>query len=115
MQIHIIRQKHMDELSKYIILLSFLVTYLFPDVNKIHEVVTGLYAVIGLLLYLFRRKITAGDCMAFFLALLPLLYSNSSEGVRYYLLMISLITWSKIRYMSLDGIFKIIVVFCAFS
>lgn len=100
-----------DNYYIWLIVLSFPIIYFLQNVPHITEIFTGILAIIGLLNLFFRKRIKRTELLQLAISFIPLFYTNSSEGIRYFLLMIAIIGWSRFSCEKLITGIKMIVIF----
>ena len=92
------------------LILGVLAGYFFPRIPRLSELLCVFYAVIGLFAILLAKTIRRNDIYGFVLAILLMIYAQSSEGLRYGLLVISIITWSKFKYIITTAIHVLVII-----
>lgn len=99
-------------IALFILFVSFqeeIVLSRIPDQNRF---CTILLAFLGVILFLVsKRVITKNFCFCFAIALIALLYSyDYSESMRYFLLLISILTWREVTLYGIEMLVKILII-----
>lgn len=96
-----------------------LILLLFTFCEFLYTNSTGKYSVMVLAVlwaysfvynFLKRTKYTKRNIWCFFISFIVLLYSNNTESIRYFLLLTTMIFWSKMELTSIEGFTHIIVI-----
>ena len=94
-----------------LLMLGIFLGYFFTNIPRFAEILTILYAGAGLLFAVINRKIKQRDYPVIILAIIVAVYAHSTEGIRYFLLIIALFTWAKFKYTSILLLARILVWF----
>jgi len=111
MRVKLSLQKTNANLLMFIFVGSLILGYFFKGIPRYGEIVTGAFACVGFILCIVSKKIRKEDFWKFAFALLLLFHSQSTEGLRYFLTFISMITWCKFNYSNIIKPIKFIVDF----